>query len=324
MGITLVTGGTGYLGRHLIDSLLEDEVPVRALVYSEWKGEELAERGVEVIFGDVTDPETLDRSALASGVDTVFHLVGGGNDGRVNPHLINTEGTRNLVTAGWPAGEPAGLRALLYVSSSSVYGRSAGPVDEETPPAPRIDYSRSKLDAESLLLALAPRFPVMIARLAGIYGPAAPMLGTKLVRSGQMRITGDGQNSISIIHVEDAVQGLRAMAARGRPGRIYCLGDDEPLPLYLFHNHFAQLIDAPPVRTASLRKVQLMVRVVTFLARLVGRPSPLTQTLIEMSTLNVMMKNGRMRDELGVELRYPAYSEGLAHCAAMLAAEEKE
>ena len=46
MGITLVTGGTGYLGRYLIDSLLEDEVPVRALVYSEWKGEELAERGV--------------------------------------------------------------------------------------------------------------------------------------------------------------------------------------------------------------------------------------------------------------------------------------
>jgi hypothetical protein len=64
--------------------------------------------------------------------------------------------------------------------------------------------------------------------------------------------------------------------------------------------------------------------VVTCLSRLVGRPSPLTQTLIEMSTLNVMMKNGRLRDELGLELRYPTYSEGLAHCAAMLAAEEEE
>ena len=324
MGITLVTGGTGYLGRHLIDSLLGDEVPVRALVYSEWKGEALAERGVEVVFGDVTDPETLDRSALASGVDTVFHLVGGGNDGRVNPYLINNEGTRNLVTAGWPAGDSAGLRSFVYVSSSSVYGRSAGPVDEETPPAPRIDYSRSKLEAESLLLALAPRVPVMIARMAGIYGPTAPMLGTKLVRRGQMRITGGGRNSISIIHVEDAVQGLRAMADRGRPGRIYCLGDDEPLPLYLFHNHFAQLIGAPPVRTTSLRKVRMLVRVVTSLSRLVGRPSPLTQTVIEMSTLNVMMKNDRTRDELGVELRYPTYAKGLAHCAAMLAAEEEE
>jgi len=320
MGLVLVTGGTGYLGRYLIDSLLADGVPVRALVYSEWKGEELAERGVEVVFGDVTEPETL--VGIADGVEVVFHLVGGGNDGRVDPFLINTQGARYMLQAC----RTAGLRAFVYVSSSSVYGRQSGPVDEETPPSPRFDYPQSKLEAENLLLAAAREdgFPAMVARMAGIYGPAAPMLGTKLARRGQLRITGDGGNFISLIHVEDAVQGLRAMAGRGRPGQVYCLGDDEPIPLYTFHNHFAQLIGAPPARPISLRWVRAVIGISGFLARLVGRRPPLTKALIEMSTLDVRMKNTRMRDELGVKLCYPTYREGLAHCAVMVVDEEEE
>ena len=59
MGLTLVTGGTGYLGQRLIDSLLADGALLRALVYSDWKGEELEEKGVEVVYGDVTEAETL-------------------------------------------------------------------------------------------------------------------------------------------------------------------------------------------------------------------------------------------------------------------------
>lgn len=322
MGMTLVTGATGYLGRHLIDSLVADGLPVRALVYSEWKAEPLVEQGAEVVFGDVTEPETLIDCVAGGDVDTVFHLVGGGHDGRADPFLINTEGTRNVLDAC----RQERLRAFVYVSSSSVYGRQSDPVDETTPPAPRCDYPQSKLDAENLLLAAAREtgFPAMIARMAGIYGPEAPMLGTDLVQRGRLRITGDGRNAISVLHVEDAVQALRAMAARGRPGQIYCLGDDEPVPALAFHSHFAQLLGAPPIRTTSLRKVRAILGVLAILSKLVGSGPPLTKAVIEMSTLNVMMRNGRMRDELGVELRYPTYREGLAHCADVVLAEEEE
>jgi nucleoside-diphosphate-sugar epimerase len=322
MGLTLVTGGTGYLGQRLIDSLLADGAPLRALVYSDWKGEELEERGVEVVYGDVTEAETLIDSGACDGVETVFHLVGGGNSGQIDPFLINTEGTRNILEAC----QAADIRAFVYVSSSTVYGQQFEPVDEGTVPAPRFDYPESKRDAEKLLLEATREtgFPAMIARMAGIYGPAAPMLGTDLVRRGTLRITGDGQNMVSIIHVEDAVQGLRAMADRGRPGQIYCLGDNEPVPLYTFHNHFASLIGAPPVRTRSLRTVRGIVRVLNFLSRLTGRKSLVTEAIIEMSTLNVRMENKRMRDELGVDLCYPTFQEGLAHCAACYLAEEEE
>jgi nucleoside-diphosphate-sugar epimerase len=322
MGLTLVTGATGYLGSHLIDSLLADGVPLRALVYSDWKGEELEERGVEVVYGDVTQAESLSDSALCDGVEAVYHLVGGGNAGRVDPFLINTEGTRNMLAAC----QPAGLRAFVYVSSSTLYDRQPDWVDEDSETSPRYDYPQSKLDAEELLLEAHRQngFPAMIARMAGIYGPGAPMLGTDLVRRGRLRITGDGQNVVSIIHVEDAVQALRAMVVCGQPGRVYCLGDNEPQPIHTFHSHFAELIGAPPVRTSSVRRVRNIIRLLGFLSRLTGRKPILTEAVIGMATLNVKMRNRRMREELGVELHYPTYREGLAHCAAWALAEEEE
>ena len=315
MARTLVTGATGYLGQHLLDSLLADGVPVRALVRSDWQVEELEARGVQAVLGDVTDPETL--SGIAEGVNTVFHLVGGGNDGRVDPFVINTQGTRNLLNAC----READLSAFVYVSSSTVYGRQPEPVDEETLPEPRFAYAQSKLEAENALLeaAGARSFPAQIARMGGMYGPDAPMLGTDLVRRGQLRITGDGQNYISVIQIDDAVRALRAMvgmAGHSRPGRVFCLADDEPVPLHTFHSHFANLLGAPSIGFTSVRRARLMIRLVKFLSGMVGRPAPLSEDYIALSTINVRMSNRRMRSELGVELAYPTYREGLAHAAA--------
>lgn len=323
MGLALVTGATGYLGGHLIDSLLADGVPVRALVRTNWKGEELEARGVEVVYGDVTQLESLVDGEICDGVEVVYHLVGGGNAGRVDPFLINTEGTRNMLTAC----QSSSLRAFVYVSSSTLYDRQPDWVDEDSDATPRYDYPQSKLDAEELLLEANREsgFPAMIARMAGIYGPDSAMLGTDLVRQGKLRVTGDGQNVVSIIHVEDAVQALRAMVDRGRPGQVYCLGDNEPLPIHTFHSHFAELIGAPPIRTTSVRRVRNIIRLLGFLTRLTGRKPIITEEVIGMATLNVQMKTRRMREELGVDLRFPTYREGLAQCATWASsAEEKE
>lgn len=320
-GFTLVTGATGYLGPHLVDSLLADGVPVRALVYSEWKGEELAERGIQVVYGDVCNLATLRESDLCQGVEVVYHLVGGGNRGEIDPFLINTEGTRNVMDVC-----PADLRAFVYVSSSTVYGRQSEWVDEETPPAPRFDYPQSKLDAEELLQEAAREagFPAKIVRMAGIYGPGASMLGADLVRQGRLRITGDGQNVISVIHVADAVRGLRAVADHGRAGQVYCLGDDEPVAVYTFHNYLASLLGAPPVRTTPVRRVRVLVRVLNLLSRLIGRRPLALEALIELATLNVRMRNAKVREELGLQLAYPTYREGLAQCAARILSDEEE
>ncbi len=320
MGLVLLTGATGYLGSHLLDSLLADGAPVRALVYSEWKEEELAERGVEVVNGDVTDLASLE--GIADGVKIVYHLVGGGSVGGPDPFLINVQGTRNMLATC----RDAELDAFVYVSSSTVYGRQTELLDEDTPPSPTFDYPESKLEAEKVLLEAYQEsgFPAKIARLAGIYGPDAPMLGTGAVLAGRMRVTGEGQNTISVIHVDDAVRALRALAQHGRPGQVLCLGDDEPVPYRSFYSQYASLLNAPPIRTRSLRKVRTILRVVGFLSRLTGRKTPFSAGYLELPTLNVRMKNTRMRQELGVNLDYPTYRDGLAQVADFVLAEEEE
>lgn len=319
----LVTGGTGYLGSRLIDCLLADGAAVRGLVYSDWKAEGLTDRGVEVVMGDITNPDTL--AGIAEGVDTVFHLVGGGSDGRRDPFEINTRATQNLVDAC----RDVRLSAFIYVSSSSVYGRQPDFVDEESTPAPRFNYPQSKLDAEELLLeeARQNKLPVMIARMAGIYGPDAPMLGIDLVRKGRLNITGDGLNLISVIHIDDAVRGLLALADRaaaGHTGEIFCLADDEPVQTMTFHSHFAQLMGAPLPRATSIKKLRILLGIVKFMAGMVGRKTPLTNSIIEMSTLEVKMKNDKMRNVLGIELIYPTYRQGLAQVAEVSLADEEE
>jgi nucleoside-diphosphate-sugar epimerase len=318
-GLTLVTGAGGYLGRHLLDSLLADGVPVRALVHSDWKVDELAERGVELVLGDVTEPATL--TGLADGVETVFHLVGGGTAGRIDPFELNTAGTRHMVEAC----RGADLGAFVYPSSSTVYGRQSEPVDENSDVEPRFDYARSKVEAEKLLLAAAEGgFPAKIARLAAVYGPESPMFSIDALERGNMRLIGEGDNMISVIYLDDAIRALRALAERGRAGEIVCLGDDEPVQFYTFHNTLAQLLGAPPVERSSLRRVQVIIGLVKFMARISGRTPPLTEAVVEMSTLNVRMRNGRMKAELGVELQYPTYREGLAEVAAYVRAAEEE
>lgn len=319
-GLTLLTGAGGYLGRHLLDSLLADGVPVRALVHSEWKADELVERGIDVVLGDVTKPETL--LGVANGVETVFHLVGGGTVGGLDPYLINATGTRHMLAAC----RDVDLRAFVYVSSSTVYGRRPEPVDENSAVAPRFDYARSKLQAEQELLQAAEGgFPAKIARLAAVYGPESPMFAVDVLRRGKMRIIGEGDNTISVIHINDAVRALRALAERGRPGEIVCVCDDEPVQFYTFHNTLAQLLGAPPVVKGSLRRTQMIIGLVKFMARILGRVPPLTEAVVEMSTLDVRMQNDRMVAGLGVELEYPTYRQGLAQVAAhVLAVEEEE
>ena len=114
------------------------------------------------------------------------------------------------------------------------------------------------------------------------------------------------------------------MAERGRAGQIYCLGDDEPVPVYTFHNHLAGLLGARPVRTTSVRQVQVLVHILNFLSRLVGRRPLALEAIIELATLNVRMRNAKVREELGLELEYPTYREGLAQCADWILSDEEE
>ncbi len=189
----------------------------------------------------------------------------------------------------------AQMKWLGYLSTTGVYGDHDGAwIDEETPPGPISARGQRRVAAEAAWaeFSTAHNLPMHYFRLAGIYGPRRNQLAT-LKAGTARRIEKPGQ-VFSRIHVEDIAHILRASMARPMAGRAYSLCDDEPAPPQDVVAFAAQLlgIEAPPLidfETAEL--------------------SPMAKSFYGE---NKRIKNKRIKQELGVTLRYPSYREGLS------------
>ncbi len=164
----LVTGGTGFLGSHLVERLLEEpDAEVYALVRNPSKLRWL--NGVErvrLLTGDLHH-----LPALPAGLGCVFHLAGLTKTLKSNAYYtVNQEGTANLLRA--LEGQSCPPR-FVHLGSIAAGGPSAPrrPVREEDPPRPVSPYGESKLMAEAEILKYKDRFPVVTLRAAAVYGP---------------------------------------------------------------------------------------------------------------------------------------------------------
>lgn len=193
------------------------------------------------------------------------------------------------------------LKWVGYLSTTGVYGDRGGDwVDEDSPLEPNTTRGHRRLDAERGWLKLHNDYglPVQLFRLAGIYGPGRNQLLSVLNGSAR-RIIKPGQ-IFSRIHVEDIAGVLAASMARPHPGRAYNVCDDEPCPPQ---------------------------EVVEFAASLLGLPLP-AEIPFEQANLSPMAKsfyadskrvsNQRIKTELGYQLLYPTYREGLRALKAAL------
>lgn len=182
-----------------------------------------------------------------------------------------------------------------YLSTTAVYGDHAGGwVDEDTPVSPGTRRGRERVAAEDGWRALAARagLPLHVFRLAGIYGPGRGPF--EKVRDGSARrIIKPGQ-VFSRIHVDDIARVLAASIARPDPGRIYNVCDDDPAPPEDVLSHAAMLLGLPEPPAVAFEQAAL---------------PPLAQSFYAESK---RVRNDRIRRELGVELLYPTYREGLA------------
>lgn len=204
----------------------------------------------------------------------------------------------------WHSGDLARLEDVAwigYLSTTGVYGdHDGGWVDESTLPAPDLERSRRRLEAEQNWLAMHERYglPVHVFRLAGIYGPGRGVL--EQVRSGRARrIVKPGQ-VFSRIHVDDIVQVLRASMARPHPGAIYNVCDDEPEAPDRVVAYAADLLGVPVPEAVAFEDAELSAMARSFYAD------------------NKRVRNDRIKDELGVVLRHPSYREGMAADLACL------
>ncbi len=183
------------------------------------------------------------------------------------------------------------LRWIGYLGTTSVYGDRQGAwVDEETPIDPTLARAdrRARAEAEWLDSGL----PAHVFRLAGIYGPGRNAL-VNLRDGTARRIVKPGQ-VFSRIHVDDIATVLEASMTSPRPGRIYNVCDDEPAPPQDVVAFAAGLLGVEPPPEQDYATAEL---------------SPMARTFYKD---NRRVRNERIKRELGVELAYPSYREGLS------------
>lgn len=219
----LVTGGTGFIGSHLLDRLSALGEPARCLLRRKARPRGLP-AGIEAAYGDLTSGEGVEEAVR--GVDTVIHLAGVTKALAARDYYAGNVGaTQTLVRA--LAGR--GIR-LVHVSTLAAIGPSGDgtPVDEDGPPRPLTHYGKSKLEAERVVRALAP--DAVIVRPPAVYGPRDTDIFQVLrsISRGWMLEIAGGERWFSVIYVGDLVEGLLA-ARRGAGGRAYFLAHAEPV-----------------------------------------------------------------------------------------------
>lgn len=249
----LITGGSGFAGRHLVSALQERGDRLRALVSPTGDSNWLEQRGVSVFRGDIRDPDAL--LAAMRGAEAVFHLVAETKVwGRMrDSYAVNVSGTEHVCRAALKAG----VGRLVHVSTFTVYKMMTGrPVTEQDALAPCNEpYSITKAKSDTLVQKLVreEHLPAVILRPGPLLGPGDAKNFGRLadrLRAGKGIIVGSGSNAVPFVYVSDVVQALLlALDSKRAIGEVYNIGNDQPLTQQEYLTAVAQDIGAAPPRT---------------------------------------------------------------------------
>jgi dihydroflavonol-4-reductase len=227
LSTVFVTGGTGFLGQHLLPTLVAAGHRVRALVRNPAQHPWLAQHPIEIIPGDILDEPALQRGA--DGADAIVHAAGmfrfWGNAAEFE--RTNIGGAEVIVRAA----AAVACQRLVHVSTIYLIGQPPPDrtIDETYPPNPVEPYQRSKLHAEQHILAQA-HTPVIVLRPGAFYGPGSDYAFNRLffhdpMRGIIMQLNG-GRYVILPVFIADVAQAILSALTRGTPGEIYNICDD--------------------------------------------------------------------------------------------------
>lgn len=226
MGAVLVTGGSGFVGGAILARLVADGRSVRALVRSSDSAETVGALGADPVFGDILDPASL--APAMQGCDTVYHAAG------VNTFCVrdptpmftaNVTGSENVMRAA----AAAGVGRVVYTSSAAVLGEATGVVADEAAKhrgSFLSHYEHSKHDAERAVLRLAAELavPTVCVNPSSVQGPGRTRGTAKILidyLNGRLRMVVDSR--MSLVDVDDCVEGHLRAETRGVPGERYIL-----------------------------------------------------------------------------------------------------
>jgi len=227
--ISVVTGGTGFVGSHLVDLLLEEGHSVKCIVRATSNLRWLKDKPVEIITSGLYDKEKLKE--VLKDADYLFHVAGVVKAKTEKEYFAgNVEPARNLLEAVSEVNPD--IKRVVIVSSQAAAGpsRDGKPVTEEMPCAPITRYGKSKAAEEEVALSFARQIPVTIVRPPAVYGPRDTeiYLFFKTYKQGLLSLVGFDKKLVSIIHVKDLVRGIFLSAMTPKSvGEIYFISSEQ-------------------------------------------------------------------------------------------------
>jgi nucleoside-diphosphate-sugar epimerase len=230
MQTILVTGASGFVGRHIVGQLTDGGYSVRALVRRTPR--QAFPPSVELAIGDLSQPESY-ASAL-EGLSAVVHAA----------LTDNLSDEPRATAALFDRGARAGIRKFVHLSSIAVYGNPpSGDITEETAPIPSSDaYSRTKLAIEEALEATSTGVEIAVLRLGCVYGPGGGWWTDGLLeqmRRGELILVNDGSGIANLVHVSDVARIVAVVLERsGPPFEIFNVTDGRPVE---WRHYFGEL-----------------------------------------------------------------------------------
>jgi nucleoside-diphosphate-sugar epimerase len=249
---SVVTGGAGFIGSHLIEALVDRGDRVTCVERPGASRAWLPEAGIAFQPVGIDDPDAL--ADAFRGADVVFHLAGLTCARRPADYdRVNVEGTANVLRAA-AAVDP--VPHVVFLSSLAAIGpcQNGERLTPDSAPYPLSQYGRSKLQAEIVTHAFADRVPTTVVRLPAVYGPRERgiLAMFRLVKRGVALTIGGWDRELSLIYVKDVIQGLLRCSTTPRSvGHTYILAHPEPVTW----RHFAGLVGRVLGRTPMLISV---------------------------------------------------------------------
>ncbi len=312
----LVTGGTGFIGSHLVEALLGRGHEVRCLVRDSRRlGWIAGLPSVTIAQGDLDNPRSLREST--QGVDQVYHVAGLTRARTAREFLrINGEGTRHMVQAY--VDTPGGPRRLIHLSSLA----AAGPMPmstayaEDVSPRPVSPYGRSKLNGEAAVLAVRDRLHVTVLRPSAVYGPRdrGVLAIARWVSRGFLPMPAGPPWTLSLCHIQDLVTAILAAGeANVSSGEIFHVAGDEAFTWEQVGNALGEALGVRP------KHVRIPVPMLLSLATVAdawgwvtGRPGYFSRGKVREAAGHWLCDTSKARRQLGVVPRV-----GLAEGAAI-------
>lgn len=278
--------GCGDIGSLLAAKWRDNGANITALVRSEASKQRLQGLGLNTIEGDLDHPNSLKNLPLAGTI--LYYLAPPPREGEADSCIHNFLGA--LKKGNLP-------HRIIYISTSGVYGDTAGAwVNEESPARPQTARARRRLDAEQALrqFGLEHGVPVIILRVGGIYGPGR--LPRERLEKGLPVLNEAECGYTNRIHADDLVAVLLLAAERGQGDSVYNVCDGQPGNMTQYFYAVADALSLP--RPPSLPMVEARLQ--------------LSAAMLSYLTESRRMENRKLLRDFSFQLRYPDLAAGLA------------